>query len=59
MVRRIMHAYGSLTASPALVRGLRCSRHDAQLHAVTLPGRVVDALLDLLVDILRRFDKGL
>lgn len=46
-------------ATPRLGRRLGRGGHDAQLDAVALPGRVVQPLLDLLVDVVRRLDEGL
>ena len=46
-------------ATPRLGRRLGRGGHDAQLDAVALPGRVVQSLFDLLVDVVCSLDEGL
>lgn len=48
-----------LAASARLRGSLGRGRHDTQLHSVPFSGRIVQPVLDLLVDVVRGLNEGL
>jgi len=49
----------SLAASARLRGSLGGCGHDAQLHSVSFSGRIVQPVLDLLIDVVRSLNEGL